>query len=73
MSDIEARHRESARPVGLQYPARGDIVETDVVVVAGAGVDVADAVLFPAGDEARSITGVALPVDLGMSQKYSGA
>ena len=35
--------------------------------------DVANAVLFLAGDEARYITGVALPVDLGMSRKYSGA
>ena len=35
--------------------------------------DVANAVLFLASDEARYITGVALPVDLGMSQKYSGA
>lgn len=31
--------------------------------------DVANAVLFLAGDEARYITGVALPIDLGMSQK----
>jgi NAD(P)-dependent dehydrogenase (short-subunit alcohol dehydrogenase family) len=30
-------------------------------------------VLFLASDEARYITGAALPVDLGMSQKYSGA
>jgi NAD(P)-dependent dehydrogenase (short-subunit alcohol dehydrogenase family) len=35
--------------------------------------DVANAVLFLASEEARYITGVALPVDLGMSQKYSGA
>jgi SDR family mycofactocin-dependent oxidoreductase len=35
--------------------------------------DVANAVLFLASDEARYITGAALPVDLGMSQKYSGA
>lgn len=35
--------------------------------------DVSNAVLFLASDEARYITGVALPVDLGMSQKYSGA
>jgi NAD(P)-dependent dehydrogenase (short-subunit alcohol dehydrogenase family) len=35
--------------------------------------DVANAVLFLLSDESRYITGVALPVDLGMSQKYSGA
>ncbi|MFD6064901.1 mycofactocin-coupled SDR family oxidoreductase [Rhodococcus wratislaviensis] len=36
-------------------------------------VDVSNAVLFLASEMARYITGVALPVDLGMSQKYSGA
>jgi NAD(P)-dependent dehydrogenase (short-subunit alcohol dehydrogenase family) len=35
--------------------------------------DVANAVLFLASEEARYITGAALPVDLGMTQKYSGA
>jgi SDR family mycofactocin-dependent oxidoreductase len=35
--------------------------------------DVANAVLFLLCDESRYVTGVALPVDLGMSQKYSGA
>ena len=35
--------------------------------------DVANAVLFLACAESRYITGAALPVDLGMSQKYSGA
>lgn len=35
--------------------------------------DVANAVLFLACEESRYITGVALPVDLGMSMKYSGA
>ncbi|WP_435159409.1 mycofactocin-coupled SDR family oxidoreductase [Amycolatopsis sacchari] len=35
--------------------------------------DVADAVLFLASAESRSITGAALPVDLGMTQKYSGS
>lgn len=35
--------------------------------------DVANAVLFLACDESRYATGVALPVDLGMSMKYSGA
>ncbi|NHU44952.1 mycofactocin-coupled SDR family oxidoreductase [Rhodococcus sp. A14] len=36
-------------------------------------VDVSNAVLFLASEMARYITGIALPVDLGMSQKYSGA
>ena len=35
--------------------------------------DVANVVLFLLSDEARYVTGVALPVDLGMTQKYSGA
>jgi SDR family mycofactocin-dependent oxidoreductase len=35
--------------------------------------DVANAVLFLACEESRYITGIALPVDLGMSMKYSGA
>ncbi|TWF82041.1 (+)-trans-carveol dehydrogenase [Pseudonocardia hierapolitana] len=35
--------------------------------------DVANAVLFLACDESRYVTGIALPVDLGMSMKYSGA
>jgi SDR family mycofactocin-dependent oxidoreductase len=35
--------------------------------------DVANAVLFLACEESRYVTGAALPVDLGMSQKYSGA
>ncbi len=35
--------------------------------------DVANAVLWLASDESRYVTGVALPVDLGMSMKYSGA
>jgi SDR family mycofactocin-dependent oxidoreductase len=35
--------------------------------------DVANAVLFLACGESRYITGIALPVDLGMSMKYSGA
>jgi SDR family mycofactocin-dependent oxidoreductase len=35
--------------------------------------DVANAVLFLLSDESRYVTGVALPVDLGMTQKYSGA
>ena len=35
--------------------------------------DVANAVLWLASDESRYATGVALPVDLGMSMKYSGA
>jgi SDR family mycofactocin-dependent oxidoreductase len=35
--------------------------------------DVANAVLFLASEESRYVTGAALPVDLGMSQKYSGA
>jgi SDR family mycofactocin-dependent oxidoreductase len=35
--------------------------------------DVANAVLFLACEESRYITGAALPVDLGMSMKYSGA
>lgn len=35
--------------------------------------DVAHAVLFLASAESRFITGIALPVDLGMSTKYSGA
>jgi SDR family mycofactocin-dependent oxidoreductase len=35
--------------------------------------DVANAVLFLACAESRYITGIALPVDLGMSMKYSGA
>ena len=35
--------------------------------------DVANAVLWLASDESRYVTGIALPVDLGMSMKYSGA
>jgi SDR family mycofactocin-dependent oxidoreductase len=35
--------------------------------------DVANAVLFLACAESRYVTGIALPVDLGMSMKYSGA
>jgi|tagenome__1003787_1003787.scaffolds.fasta_scaffold20855382_2 SDR family mycofactocin-dependent oxidoreductase len=35
--------------------------------------DVANAVLFLLSEESRYITGAALPVDLGMTQKYSGA
>ncbi len=35
--------------------------------------DVANAVLFLLSDESRYVTGVALPVDLGMTQKYSGS
>jgi SDR family mycofactocin-dependent oxidoreductase len=35
--------------------------------------DVANAVLFLAGDESRYITGIALPVDLGMTAKYTGS
>lgn len=35
--------------------------------------DVANAVLWLASDESRYVTAVALPVDLGMSMKYSGA
>jgi SDR family mycofactocin-dependent oxidoreductase len=35
--------------------------------------DVANAVLFLACEESRYVTGIALPVDLGMSMKYSGA
>lgn len=35
--------------------------------------DVAHAVLFLLSDESRYVTGVALPVDLGMTQKYSGS
>ncbi|MEB3371736.1 mycofactocin-coupled SDR family oxidoreductase [Saccharopolyspora mangrovi] len=35
--------------------------------------DVANAVLFLACEESRYITGTALPVDLGMSMKFSGA
>jgi NAD(P)-dependent dehydrogenase (short-subunit alcohol dehydrogenase family) len=35
--------------------------------------DVANAVLWLASDESRYVTGVALPVDIGMSMKYSGA
>jgi SDR family mycofactocin-dependent oxidoreductase len=34
--------------------------------------DVANAVLFLASEESRYITGAALPVDLGMTEKYSG-
>ena len=36
-------------------------------------VDVANAVLFLASDDSRYITGIGLPVDLGMIEKYSGA
>ena len=39
----------------------------------GEPIEVAYTALFLASDEARYITGAALPVDLGMSQKYSGA
>lgn len=35
--------------------------------------DISNAVLFLASDMSRYVTGVALPVDLGMSQKYSGS
>lgn len=35
--------------------------------------DVANVVLFLLSEESRYVTGVALPVDLGMTQKYSGA
>ncbi len=34
--------------------------------------DVANAVLFLASDESRYITGIALPVDLGLTAKYTG-
>jgi NAD(P)-dependent dehydrogenase (short-subunit alcohol dehydrogenase family) len=33
---------------------------------------VANAVLFLASDESRYITGIALPVDLGLTAKYTG-
>jgi NAD(P)-dependent dehydrogenase (short-subunit alcohol dehydrogenase family) len=36
-------------------------------------VDISNAVLFLASDEARYITGVALPVDAGFCQKVGGA
>jgi (+)-trans-carveol dehydrogenase len=36
-------------------------------------VDVSNAVLWLASDEARYITGVALPVDAGFCQKVGGA
>jgi NAD(P)-dependent dehydrogenase (short-subunit alcohol dehydrogenase family) len=35
--------------------------------------DISNAVLFLASEMSRYITGVTLPVDLGMSQKYSGS
>lgn len=35
--------------------------------------DIANAGLWLASDESRFVTGIALPVDLGMSMKYSGA
>ena len=68
--------RRAFRP-DLENPTMEDMVElmkgmNTLPVAVVEPVDVSNAVLWLASDEARYITGVALPVDAGFCQKIGG-